>query len=108
MARSAIWVLGVAAAGLSGCMTNEVGGPGVSAYYDCDNGTRLKVDNLSGDRIQVQMNDAAPVVLPAVKAASGARYMTPRHEFWDKGGQATWAVGRMAPMTCQRVAVPRT
>ena len=32
-------LLGVAAAGLSGCMTNEAGGPGVSAYYDCDNGT---------------------------------------------------------------------
>ena len=96
-----------AALALTGCMTNEVGGPGVSAYYDCGNGTRLKVDNLSGDRIQVQMNQDEPLILPAVKAASGAKYMTPRHQFWDKGGEATWTVGRMMPMTCQKVAVPR-
>lgn len=107
MKTSSIAFLGASALMLAGCMADDVGGPGVSAYYDCGNGTRLKVDNLSGDRIQVQMNDAAPVILPAVKAASGARYMTPRHEFWDKGGVATWTVGRMAAMTCQKVAVPR-
>lgn len=92
---------------ISGCMTNEVGGPGVSAYYDCGNGTRLKVDSLSGDRIQVQMNDNDPIILPAVKAASGAKYMTAQHEFWDKGGEASWTVGRMVPMTCQKVTMPR-
>ena len=92
---------------LAGCMTDEVGGPGVSAYYDCGNGTRLKVDSLSGDRVQVQMNDNEPLVLPAVKAASGAKYMTAQHEFWDRGGEATWTVGRMAAMTCQKVAMPR-
>ncbi|MFN4039677.1 MAG: MliC family protein [Erythrobacter sp.] len=107
MAKSAILALCAGAIMLSGCMTNEVGGPGVSAYYDCGNGTRLKVDNLSGDRIQVQMNQDEPLILPAVKAASGARYMTPRHDFWSKGDEATWTVGRMMPMTCQKVAVPR-
>lgn len=93
--------------GLSGCMTNEVGGPGVSAYYDCGNGTRLKVDSLSGDRVQVQMNDNAPIVLPADKAASGAKYMSATHQLWSKGDEAMWTVGRMVPMTCQKVAVPR-
>lgn len=84
-----------------------VGGPGVSAYYDCGGGTRLKVDSLSGDRVMVQMNDNPPVTIPADKAASGAKYMSATHQFWDKGGEAMWTVGRMAPMTCQRVAVPR-
>lgn len=107
MKNRAIVVLGAAALTLGGCMTNEVGGPGVSAYYDCGNGTRLKVDNLSGNRIQVQMNDNAPVVLPADKAASGAKYMSATHQFWDKGGEAMWTVGRMVPMTCQKVVVPR-
>lgn len=92
---------------LGGCMTNEVGGPGVSAYYDCSNGTRLKVDSLSSDRIQVQMNNDEPIILPAVKAASGAKYMTARHEFWSKGDEVMWTVGRMLPMTCQRIAVPQ-
>lgn len=84
-----------------------VGGPGVSAYYDCGGGTRLKVDNLSGDRIMVQMNDDKPVTLPADKAALGAKYMSATHQFWSKGDEATWTVGRMMPMTCKKVAVPR-
>lgn len=107
MKTSAILGIGAGLLALAGCATDNVGGPGVSAYYDCGNGTRLKVDNLSGDRIQVQMNDNAPVVLPAVKAASGAKYMSATHQFWDKGGEAMWTVGRMVPMTCQKVAVPR-
>lgn len=107
MAKSAILAAGAAALALAGCMTNEAGGPGVSAYYDCGNGTRLKVDSLDGDRIQVQMNNDEPLILPAVKAASGAKYMTARHQFWDKGGEASWTVGRMMPMTCQKVTVPR-
>ncbi len=84
-----------------------VGGPGISTYYDCGDGMRLKVDSLEGDRIMVQMNDNAPVTLPAEKSASGARYMSATHQFWSKGDEATWTVGRMAPITCQQVAVPR-
>lgn len=94
-----------ATAALAACA--PIGGPGVSAYYDCGGGTRLKVDNLSPDRIMVRMNDNPPVTLPADKAASGAKYMSATHQFWDKGGEAMWTVGRMAPMTCQKVAVPR-
>ncbi len=62
---------------------------------------------LSGDRVQVQMNDNAPIVLPAVKSASGAKYMSATHQFWSKGNEAMWTVGRMIPMTCQKIAVPR-
>lgn len=105
MKNAAMTVL-CGAAMLAACA--PVGGPGVSAYYDCGNGTRLKVDSLSDDMIQVQMNSDAPIRLPAVKAASGAKYMTARHSFWSRGDEAEWIVGRMAPMTCQKVAVPRT
>ncbi len=100
-------MIAVAAGTIALAACAPVGGPGVSAYYDCGGGTRLKVDNLSGDRIMVQMNDSPPVVLPADKSASGAKYMSATHQFWDKGGEAMWTVGRMAPMTCQKVAVPR-
>lgn len=91
---------------LAGC-TQSVGGPGASSYFDCGNGTRLKVDMLDGDRVMVQMNDNAPVTIPADRSASGAKYMSPTHQFWNKGDEATWTVGRMAPMTCRKVAVPR-
>jgi membrane-bound inhibitor of C-type lysozyme len=91
---------------LAGCM-EAVGGPGASAYYDCGGGTRLKVDHLSGNRVSVQMNDNAPVTIPADRAASGAKYMSPTHQFWSKGDEATWTVGRMAPLSCRKVAVPR-
>ena len=93
---------------LAACSTQSVGGPGVSSYYDCGGGTRLKVDYLEGDRVMVQMNDNAPVTIPADKSASGAKYMSATHQFWDKGGEAMWTVGRMAPMTCAKVTVPRT
>jgi len=93
------------AAMMAGCA--PVGGPGVSAYYDCGGGTRIKVDSLSNDRIMVQMNNNAPVTIPADKSASGAKYMSPTHQFWSKGDEATWIVGRRAPMNCQKVAVPR-
>ncbi|MET4131666.1 membrane-bound inhibitor of C-type lysozyme [Porphyrobacter sp. MBR-155] len=90
---------------LAGCA--PVGGPGVSSYYDCGDGIRLKVDSLSGDRVMVQMNNDKPVTLPADKSASGAKYMSATHQFWSKGDEATWTVGRMVPMTCRKVAVPR-
>ena len=94
-----------AAAALAACA--PVGGPGVSAYYDCGGGTRLKVDYIGNDRVLVQMNNDRPVTIPADKSASGAKYMSPTHQFWSKGDEATWTVGRMVPMTCQKVAVPR-
>ena len=102
-----IGIIAIAAGTIALGACAPVGGPGVSAYYDCGNGTRLKVDNLSNDRIMVQMNNDKPVTLPADKSASGAKYMSPTHQFWSKGDEATWTVGRMVPMTCQRVAVPR-
>lgn len=91
---------------LTGC-TQGGGGPGASSYYDCGNGTRLKVDYPGGDRVMVQANDDAPVTIPADRSASGARYMSGTHQFWSKGEEATWTVGRMMPMTCRKVAVPR-
>jgi len=104
--KIAIIALAAGTLALAGC-NERVGGPGVSTYYDCGDGTRLKVDNLEGDRILVQMNDNPPVTLPAEKAASGAKYMSATHQFWSKGDEATWTVGRMMPMTCKQVIMPR-
>lgn len=91
---------------MAGC-TQSAGGPGVSSYYDCGASIRLKVDYLPDDQVMVQMNDNEPVTIPAEPFASGTKYMSATHRFWDKGPEAVWTVGRMAPMTCTKVAVPR-
>lgn len=90
---------------LSACAS--IGGPGVSSYYDCGGDRMLKVDSLGDDAVQVQVNQDRPIVLRRTQSASGAQYSNAQYTFWDKGGQATWAVGRMVPMQCSRVAVPR-
>lgn len=92
---------------LAGCMATDTAEPAMTAFYDCGDGTRLRVESLSGDRVQVRMNDGEPIILPAVRAASGAKYMTARHEFWSRGDEAMWTVGRMATQTCQKVAEPQ-
>jgi membrane-bound inhibitor of C-type lysozyme len=96
--------LAVAGLALPGCSTGDTAGTGASIFYQCERGPRLKVDYLEGDRVRVQIGDEAPLTLPQVVSASGAKYMTARHAFWDRGGEATWTVGRMMPMPCRRVA----
>ena len=104
--KTAIFALLAGAIALTAC-NQSVGGVGTSTFYDCGNGTRLKVDYVGADSVMVQMNDNPPVTIPADKAASGAKYMSATHQFWSKGNEATWTVGRMAPMTCNQVMMPR-
>jgi len=104
--RIAIFVVLAGTVALAAC-NQSVGGPGASTYYDCGNGTRLKVDYVDAGSVMVQMNDNPPVTIPADPSASGAKYMSPTHQFWNKGDEAMWTVGRMMPMTCTKVAVPR-
>ena len=51
--KTGIMAATLIALALGGC-TQTVGGPGASSYFDCGNGTRLKVDYLDGDRVMVQ------------------------------------------------------
>lgn len=104
--KIAMTVLLVGTIALGAC-NESVGGLGASTYYDCGGGTRLKVDHVDADSVMVQMNDNTPVTIPAERAASGAKYMSATHQFWSKGDEAMWTVGRMAPMSCTKVAVPR-
>lgn len=104
--RIVVIALFVATIALGAC-NERMGGPRASTYYDCGGDTRLKVDYVDADSVLVQMNDDAPVTIPAQMAASGAKYMSATHQFWSKGDEAMWTVGRMAPMTCAKVMVPR-
>lgn len=91
---------------LSACMS--VGGPGVSTYYECDRGTRLKVDFM-GDRALVSVNGGRAEAMRSAPAASGAMYEN--RAGWrlhTKGNEATWNTAlRSAPESCRQVVVPR-
>ena len=98
--------VGSAASLLSACMS--VGGPGVSTYYECDRGTRLKVDFM-GDRALISVNGGRAEAMRSTPAASGAIYEN--RAGWrlhTKGNEAMWNTAlRSAPETCRQVAVPR-
>lgn len=96
---------GLAAALLGGCQT--IGGPGVSAYYDCDRGVRLKVDRV-GNGVFVAVNDARPILLQPVAAAHEPTYEGAGGSLRVTGDTATWnGRTREAPYSCRKVAVPR-
>lgn len=100
-------VLGAAAAlALSACAS--VGGPGISGYYQCDRGTRLKVDFVR-DRALVGVNGMRQVAMRQTPAASGAIYENDQGwRLHTKGDEAIWnTAARSAPETCRQVAVPR-
>lgn len=91
---------------LAGCAS--VGGPGVSTYYECERGTRLKVDFV-GDRALVSVNGGRAQALRQTPAASGAAYEN--RAGWrlhTKGPEAVWnTAARSAPESCRQVVVPR-
>lgn len=91
---------------LSACAA--VGGPGVSTYYECDRGTRLKVDFV-GDRALVSVNGGRAEAMRSAPAASGAMYEN--RAGWrlhTKGNEAMWNTAlRSSPETCRQVMVPR-
>ncbi|MGQ3102046.1 MAG: MliC family protein [Sphingopyxis solisilvae] len=86
----------------------SVGGPGVSTYYECDRGTRLKVDFVKNGAL-VGVNGARAQLMRSTPAASGAIYEN--RAGWrlhTKGNEAMWNTAlRSSPETCRQVAVPR-
>ena len=106
MHRIKFVALGGAALLLSACMS--VGGPGVSTYYECDRGTRLKVDFM-GDRALVSVNGGRAEAMRSAPAASGAMYEN--RAGWrlhTRGNEAMWNTAlRSSPETCRQVTVPR-
>ncbi|WP_181883630.1 MliC family protein [Sphingorhabdus pulchriflava] len=90
---------------LAGC--ESIGGPGVSEYYECNRGTKLKVDNIGQAAILVSVNGGRVMGLNRIESPSGNEYSSGTYSFSKNGGTVTWTVGRMAPESCSTVAVPR-
>jgi hypothetical protein len=103
--NKAIAFIALASAALGGCQS--VGGPGVSDYYDCDRGLRLKVDRV-GDGVLVAVGNARPIALRPVAAAHQTTFEGAGGSLRITGDTATWTGRtREAPYTCRRVMVPR-
>ena len=70
--------------------------------FGCENGVSFTAAFLvSPDAAEIHFADGVKLVLPHVRAASGARYATATHEFWNKGDEATYKAGHAAPTTCR-------
>jgi membrane-bound inhibitor of C-type lysozyme len=97
--------------GLAACQTAPLGpGPAVGltrnteavVAFGCENGVSFTAAFLvSPDAAELHFANGVKLTLPHVRAASGARYATATHEFWNKGDGATYKAGHAAPTTCR-------
>ena len=88
----------VAALFASACTADRETSAGIR--FACESGGDLRVTFAPG-RAVVRTSDGTVHSLPQAQAASGARYMNGTHEFWTKGREATWTIGRMVPIRCR-------
>lgn len=72
--------------------------------YACSGGEGLAVE-FSVDRASVRVVpvNGTAIVLPSQPAGSGFRYADARHALRGKGAEATWTIGRRAPLRCRVV-----
>lgn len=71
----------------------------IKAVYECTDGTQLTVLFVRS-AAKVTMPDGRTARLPQQRSGSGMRYANSRQELRGKGREATWTVGRGAPLAC--------
>ncbi|UFN50568.1 MliC family protein [Roseomonas sp. OT10] len=70
--------------------------------YACEGGLRFTATfRPSRSDVEIALPGAAPITLPQQVSGSGIRYADAVHELRGKGGDATWTVGRQAPLACR-------
>lgn len=86
----------------------SIGGPGVSSYFDCGDGTMLKVTYSNGGAT-VQKDNGLPIFLRSVPSTGASTFENRTGIRLSVSGEtATWSERtRQAPLSCRRVAVPR-
>lgn len=92
---------------LSGCM-QPIGTPGGSSFYECDRGTKLRVDYRDRGAI-VRVNDSQTIVmLPAPSIDGNSFEGRSGQRMQRNGGTVTWnTAARSAPESCRQIIVPR-
>lgn len=68
--------------------------------YSCEDGLTLRV-RFTREAAHVTLPSGEEVNLPQQPAASGISYGTPQQALRGKGEEATWTVGRRAPVACR-------
>lgn len=80
----------------AGCATTE---PARVVNYSCDRNQQITVE-FAGDTATITSASGAPIVMQRKESASGFWYESPTHSLRGKGDEATYTIGRMAPMSC--------
>jgi membrane-bound inhibitor of C-type lysozyme len=71
------------------------------AAFGCENGVSFTAAFLVNGGVELHFADNTKLTLPGVISASGARFADARHEFWNKGDEAMYTVGKGAPTMCR-------
>ena len=92
-----------AALALAGCasITGEEEQEERRITYSCERGSDLTVI-FDGDEARILNPDGSAIVLPARPSGSGFWYESPTHSLRGQGTEATYTIGRMAPIRCQQ------
>jgi membrane-bound inhibitor of C-type lysozyme len=102
-----ISLLVIAGAALAACSTTSpppaASGRNTQSVvaYGCENGMTFAAAFMVGDAVELRMADGTKFSLPQVNSASGARFADARHEFWVKGDEAMYTIGKAMPTTCR-------
>lgn len=92
---------------LAGC-AQPIGTPGGSSFYECSQGTRLRVDYRGRGAI-VRVNDRATIALRSTLSTGGAVFEGRQGQRLERrGDMVIWnSAARTAPEQCSPVRVPR-
>ena len=82
----------------------QPGGRDGRTQYACSQGVQLnaRFDGRS-DTVELRSGYEAPVTLQRTRSDTGFRYASRDREFYGDGRQATYLIGRRAPITCRAV-----
>lgn len=85
-----------------------VGTPGGSSFYECSQGTRLRVDYRGRGAI-VRVNDGAVIALRSTPSTGGAVFEGRQGQRLERrGNEVVWNTAlRTAPETCRQIIIPR-
>ncbi len=98
----------LAGLGVAACQTTPAKAPDVAltretetmVAFACKNGVSFTAAFLVSGDVTLHFPDGAKLTLPGVLSASGARFADAAHEFWNKGDEAMYTIGKRAPILC--------
>jgi hypothetical protein len=98
----------IASIALSVTACTPIGTPGGSSYYECSQGTRLRVDYRGRGAI-VRVNDGPVIALRSTPSTGGAVFEGRAGQRLERmGNDVRWnTAARSAPEQCRQITIPR-